>query len=587
MLRWLPAPILALAACNGLIPEAPPDTFVRDTAVLLDVPEDVTIDVPDIGVTACERDEDCAPYATCCLDVVCQEGACMPAYVSHCCTVEGPCAVSTALRTAVCEETCVPWGCVESLALGAARCDETLWQAELTAEGVAALTVSDPIADSIGWHLDRRRTFAGGASWRFSDAWCPTYETSVDPATCEALGGSGQVEGAFETPTIDVPSDAPSLVELWLYADLPASDGLSTPLDGLEMQVLTPTTAPVTLWSTRSSPVPARAWTPVLIDLSLFHGKTVSLRFEFDSLDGRDNRYEGVAIGRLRVRTACAADRDATDRSACEVAWPTGVSGVRDTVVVFGPPRLPDPGAACVTCGVAESCPRADTCDVAACTDGRCAVTREITEACCTPDARWPGDGSFEEPLIAPEPPSDDGWTVLGPWSVSALRSVAGESALHFGEPDGSGLAPPGEAAEGLALSPLVRVPEDLARWRFALYLATEWDASPDDGPIDNPSGVDLLEAVVLPAGPPLQPLVVWSSRAIGGTTRGAWQDVTIDLSRFAGADVHLGWRFRTGDADANDGEGVYVDRAVVFRACPGCDDGAAPRCDQLEPEPE
>ena len=152
-------------------------------------------------------------------------------------------------------------------------------------------------------------------------------------------------------------------------------------------------------------------------------------------------------------------------------------------------------------------------------------------------------------------------------------------------------IAPPGEAAAGLALSPVVRVPEDLARWRFTLFLATEWDAVPPDGSFDNPSGLDLLEAVVVPAGAAaVAPLVVWDSRAIACTTRGAWQDITIDLERFAGADVRLGWRFRTGDADANDAEGVYVDRAVVFRACPGCLDReveGGPRCDLLGVEPD
>ena len=71
-----------------------------------------------------------------------------------------------------------------------------------------------------------------------------------------------------------------------------------------------------------------------------------------------------------------------------------------------------------------------------------------------------------------------------------------------------------------------------------------------------------------------LAPAIVWDAREIGGTTLGTWIDVTIDLTPWRGRSVRLGWRFNTGDADANEAEGVYIDQAVVFRACPGCEAG-------------
>ncbi len=571
MRRALPYLIL-LASCSDLIPKGATDLDVRVPDTTIVDAEDGSAELPDIGTQQCESDEDCADLAGCCLDVVCQDGVCMPAYISRCCVVEGPCAVSTTLRTGTCLATCVARGCVESLQLGSTRCDETLWELALTPAGVGVLALNDQVDDRVTWHLSPLRPFAGGPSLRAGDFLCPTYHTGVlDPVTCAPLDDTDAsvVSIGFRTPTLALPTDAPALVELWLYADLPAADGLSTPLDGLEMAVLAPNRAPLTLWSTRNTPIPLGTWTPILVDLSLWGGQTIELHFTFDTLDGRDNDYEGVAIGRMRVRTACETDRTATDRGPCEVARATDVWGLRDTLVVFGPP---DPGHACAECATAATCARVDTCDVAECAAGYCQLERVITSECCTPDARWPDDGSFEGPLAATEEVTPETWTVGNGWAISGLRSLSGESSLHFGLSDGSGLAPPGESAAGEILSPLILVPEDGPRWRFSLWLATEWDLAPSS---DNPAGVDLLEALVAADAPvALAPAIVWDAREIGGTTLGTWIDVTIDLTPWRGRSVRLGWRFNTGDADANEAEGVYIDQAVVFRACPGCEAG-------------
>jgi len=583
-------PLLILTtSCSDLIPKGPPalgDLDVRLPDATASDSDDATAELPDIGTQACESDNDCADLAACCLNVVCQGGVCMPSYISRCCVVEGPCAVSTSLRTGSCEATCVARGCVESLQLGTTRCDETLWELALNPDGLGTLTLQDPVPDRVSWHISALRPFAGGPSLRAGDFLCPTYGTgALDPLTCVALApnDASVVTIAFTTPSITLPADAPAQVELWLYAELPASDGLSTPLDGLEMAVLAENAAPIAIWSTRVTPIPLGTWTPILVDLSLWGGRPVQLRFSFDTLDGRDNDYEGVTIGRLRVRTACAADRTANDRGPCEVAYSTDVRGLHDSLVVFGPP---EPARACVACTTAATCERRDTCDVAQCDAGYCRIQRNVTAECCTADARWPGDGSFEGPLAMPEEVTRETWIGSGSWAISGLRSLSGESALHFGLSDGSGLAPPGESDEGEILSPFILVPADSPRWRFSLWLATEWDLAPSS---DNPAGIDLLEALVAADAPvALPPAVAWDAREIGGTTLGRWVDVTIDLSPWRGRYVRVGWRFRTGDGDANDAEGVYIDQAVVFRACPGCESGDIapedPACGALAP---
>jgi len=581
MRRVLPLLILT-TSCSDLIPNGATDLDVRVPDTMVADSEDATAELPDIGGQQCESDDDCADLAGCCLDVVCQAGVCMPAYISRCCVFEGPCAVSTTLRTGQCEETCVAKGCVESLKLGTTRCDETLWQLAMTPEGLGAMSIQDAVTDRVSWHLSPVRPFADRPSLRAGDVLCPTYYSgALDPVTCDPVnaGDGSLVDIGIMTPSIDLSPEVPALVELWLYGELPASDGLSTPLDGLEMEVITATGSPLVLWSTRVTPIPLGTWTPVLIDLSLFAGRAVQLRFVFDTLDGRDNDYEGVSIGSMRVRTACSSDRTATDRSACEIAYPTKVRGLSDALVVFGPP---DPARDCVACTSATTCERVDTCDIAACVAGRCDVDRVITADCCTPDARWPGDGSFESQLETPDEVTPATWQSSGPWGISGLRSLSGESALHFGLSDRSGIALPGESAAGEILSPVLVVPDDNPRWRFSLWLATEWDLAPSS---DNPAGIDLLEALVAPDVPiALAHTVVWDARELGGTTLGTWINVTIDLSPWRGRSVRLGWRFATGDSDANEAEGVYIDQAVVFRACPGCESPDDPGCAVVAP---
>jgi len=542
------------AACSDLLPDLPDAPAPPDTLADVD-----PLETADGQVATCTTDADCAEYAGCCIDPVCREGVCMPSYIIGCCTVVAPCPASAELLRGYCDFPCEERGCVDSLRLDDRGCDGTLYALDPTPEGVGALVIDDPTPDRVTWHLSETRPFAGGPSLRAGDVSCPSYHSGALDARCEPLGEGGPVRLAFDTPSIQLPADIVALVELWVFADLPAADGLTTPLDGLEIQIV-PDGSGVAfpVWSTRWAPLEAGKWTPVLVDAARWAGLGVRVRAVFDTLDGRDNHHEGVALGRVRVRTACADDRIAPDRGPCEVAYPTVPYRLDELLTVFGPP---DPTRACTPCQTPGSCPTPDACDVARCEAGLCDVRRELTGRCCTEDPRWGVAGSFEGPL-------PEGWTATGSWAPNSLRSVSGEGALHFGRPDGSGLAEPGERAAGEISSPPLTVPAEHPRWRFRLWLGTEWDAAPSS---DNPLGLDLLEALVWPqTSPPLPiaPDVAWTSREIGGTTRGQWIEVTLDLDAWRGRSVRLGWRFDTGDADANEAEGVWIDDAEVYRDC-------------------
>ncbi len=548
---------------------------------VIDVPEQDTsldggVDAPDIGVIACETDEDCAGYAQCCLAVACLSGQCMPRYVPDCCTAEGPCAVDITQHNGTCESTCVVGGCVRSLDLDERGCDEVSFDLELTAEGLSTMAIFDDQPDRVTWHLSMLRPFDGGPSLRAGDVLCPTYHTGTVGPDCAVSGEGGAVRISAETPPIAIGNGPPTVLELLVYTDVQSPTGEALPVDRLDVLAVPDGLAATVIWSSSPSGAegpetpPARGvWTPVLVDLSRWAGRNLRIRLSFDTLDGRDNDHEGVAIGRLRVRTACSQDRELVVRNACEVGSLVDVNPLNDALVVYAPPLSPS-GAhtvLCETCLAAAECTTVDTCDVATCASGRCLTTRELTAECCTPEPRWAGDGGFESAL-------EEGWETSGLWAVSELMANDGERSLHFGLTDGSAIAPDGEAASGLALSPPIDIAADAAEWRFALNLSTEWDLAPSTS---NPSGIDRLEAVlVLVDDPRPEPevVVLWVSNQISGTTLGAWTQVRLGLGAFAGRQVRLGWRFDTVDADANGFAGAFIDDAVVYRRCPGCESG-------------
>lgn len=550
--------------CSDLLPS--PDLLEIDV-VEVDTAE---VDVPDIGQIECQGDEDCQEFAQCCLDVACLQGRCMPRYVPDCCTAEGPCAVDVPHHTGTCEATCVAGGCGHQLSLRDEGCGEVLWEL-----GDGEVSRVDDQPDRITWHRSRLRPFDGRETLRAGDILCPTYHGGALGEDCQPLGEGGAVRTAFDTPTLTLPATAPALVELIVYADLGRPDELTElggglGVDRLELIALPDGLAATVLWTSSPAPgtgepLPQRAWTPVLVDLSRFAGRSLRLRFAFDTGDGRDNHHEGVAIGRLRVFTPCEADRLATGDGVCRVATATRVHPLSDELPVSSPPLGPLDLHAwpCQPCAGPSGCVSSDACEVPSCEAGRCTFDELSTSSCCTPDPRFGGDGSFE---------TVDEWELDGLWDARTLEASAGLRSLHFGLDDGSGLAEDGERAAGMALGPAITVHQRDPVWRFALKLSTEWDAAPSP---ENARGIDLLEALAVldddPRSPP-EPFVVWDSRAVLGTTLGEWVVIEVPLDRFAGRSVRLGWRFDTVDAEVNSPGGVFIDEAAVVRACPPCD---------------
>lgn len=581
--------ILALVSGCGDADDAAPatDTAPSDGGDAQDDAHDAVDPVdapPDVAPTGCLGDADCGHIVGCCFSGACSNGTCVARSTPDCCAVEGPCATATPLHAATCVEPCAAFGCRKALRLPEAGCGDELWRLELTPEGVDALAVTDLRPDRVTWHLSERRGLEGGSSLYAGDVLCPTYHTGPLDSACRPVtpGADGAaVTLTLDTPPVTLPADTPSVAELWLWLDLePSASGAPEGrFDGLDLLALDEVGVARPRWSSRQQPTPHRAWFPVVVDLSELAGRAARIRLLFDTLDGRDNDYEGVYVGALRLYSPCASDRDACGDAPCHLPRATQVAPIHDSLCVAAPAFE---GRACEPCVDASTCATSDPCDVPTCTDGICELTRELTPDCCDPASSWPEPASFEASLgpdwsVTPAPaPAEP------TWHRSDARARSGAWSLRFGDPDAPRIAPPGAAAGATIWSPPAVVPPDDATWRFALWLATEFDGAPD--PV-NPAGLDLLEAlveVVVDAPVSVPPAVVWDSRAIGGTTSGEWLEVALDLSAVAGRTVRLGWRFGTGDDAANDAEGVYLDDATLTRVCPGGDD--PPPVDEVTP---
>lgn len=593
---------LTLGGCTDLIVGVLDLDVGRDAGPELpSIQDPSTFDVPlpdlpslegDAVEPECSRNEDCAALDDCCFEGWCYQGNCQVRYLTDCCSQPGPCASTSTLHTASCEETCVEDGCVKTLILppeaAVEGCGDPLWRFTPGVDPFEGWFVMDQGSnDTVTWHLSPRRGLQGGWSLHAGDVLCPTYHTGPLDAGCQPFDPmiASAVSLTLDTPRFDLPEDVPAVAEVWIWAELEdIKGGAAGVFDGLEIRMTAYTLEGAlagtrTLWSSRDSPLPARQWTPVLVDLSEWDGKMVNLRFQFDTLDGVDNHHEGVFIGGVEVYTVCEGARECPPDSTCAEGQTVPLSPIKDALCVQAPP---DPGQACVPCESVADCPTEDSCDVASCAEGRCVITHELTPSCCTPLDAWSVDPGFEEPVLAPswtlapETPETPG---IGGWHLSDLRARTGAGALRFGLQDQPGLAPAGQSAAGVAWSPPFVVPPDAPSLLFFTWLSTEWDAGPST---DNPFGIDELRLEVEVVGLPLPPRVMWTSAALGGTTEGQWLPVEVALDELAGLTVRFGFAFDTGDESANEGEGVYIDDARLFRRCPDCPPG-----ESCEPPPQ
>ncbi|MBK9032338.1 MAG: lamin tail domain-containing protein [Myxococcales bacterium] len=162
--------------------------------------------------------------------------------------------------------------------------------------------------------------------------------------------------------------------------------------------------------------------------------------------------------------------------------------------------------------------------------------------------------------LPDPQPVYEDGaerglgaWTADGLWHVSGRRASAGAAAFWYGD-ETSGDYDRGAPHRGSLVSPVIDL-TDVAAPRLAYDELVDVESAADR---------DLLRVEVVDVD---DPTVVVAVDKRTGSTAGAFSTRLVALEGLAGRRVQVRFAFDTVDANANRGQGWFVDRVRVFGA--------------------
>ncbi|NOZ02011.1 MAG: hypothetical protein GXP54_09010, partial [Deltaproteobacteria bacterium] len=444
-------------------------------------------------------------------------------------------------------------------------------------------TVEDANQDDfVTWGVSDHRHAFGANSMYAGNPKCHTYFNGPLDQDCQQTGpgGSKVVRLSLLTPQIDFPDTNGTLVAefyVWMETE-PLIDGIEITNQPDRLTV----TAEVGDQDLELFPnLDVRKTTNgvfmfVTTSLQGLKGKSVRLRFKFDTLDGNNNEYEGVYIDNVRVFSSCglttcdkgdkcAGDQEECTDDNCSVYW-DGDSGY------CGYPEIPtcvEP--MCTPENVDSKCLDAKDCEEATCVDGACVYT-EIPDCCKT---YMKLDADFDDGSL-------DGFNVYSyqsnakvKWQVSTYKSVSPQYSLYYGNTVSHTYETDGPFNFGEATSQVVMLESGYAFLTFNLYLSTEFDNT-DPAKYYNPLGIDFFEVQVVENVGSVDPETVtqvWSGHNIQGTTGGVFIPVGIDLTPWAGKNIWLRFRFDTSDNVDNAYEGPYVDDVKIEYATPTCGD--------------
>jgi hypothetical protein len=170
-------------------------------------------------------------------------------------------------------------------------------------------TVVKVSSGSTTWQLSSTRNHSANHSLRFGR-----------PATGTYADGSHHVQAYAQTGAMQLPAGTtPELsFRLWLDTQRYVS---SVTKDVLWVEVVDGgTVTPVWNSTTTLEGTTNGNFYPVFVGLGDWAGKSIRVRFRFDSYDGSSNGYEGAYIDDVSVDTACClASSDCDDADACTV----------------------------------------------------------------------------------------------------------------------------------------------------------------------------------------------------------------------------------------------------------------------------
>ncbi len=643
-------------------PEDIQDTASDDIgsdAVGTDAVTDTPKDVPDIEVVVkheCEVDSDCfskinpicqtiscvnytctAPAKkeganVCCADIDCAELSCQTA---ACNVSAGQCEYKPTPNCCADKSTILPKVKFESIG---------------NLEGFSGAVTTTATGSTVAWQVSNKRAHTGKSSLYLGNE-CYNYDTSATTATsCQSTGAGAKVTAKLTSPELVIPKDAsgkvkPAILHYWLWLDAEpaflagnaglagtsctscaidqvcvnlgngAKDACLTEKDVLTVFVNGAAVTPTPVWaSTKIGKTTGGQWVHRVVNLAGF-GASATVTWQFATLDGVNNGFEGVYLDDIVVETLCATDSSSCDKATpcangngnpCAINDCTYYDNVTDKGICFA-----DLTPGCCA-GVAD-CQDGNLCTIDACLQANGAATglcSNVPDAknpqCCLPSNLFT-DG-MENGISA--------WKNIGSnstavsWRVNPTGGTSGSKSLVFTDSTFQSYADPkllNQGPKGTICSPEVQLGSgtlyDVASFQVALI--TEWCGQPA---YSNPPGSQKPCKIstdctggescntilgICTLAPALDKLTVtfqtggqycgasecsnivsnikkplWSSDDIKGCTDGKYLEVDVALDQYAGKKGRVCFTFDAGDPSGNTFAGPSIDDFKVDIAC-------------------
>ncbi len=574
---------------------------LRDADDTHELEVEVVDTLGDIDSAACPLDTACTfqGYLPPCYRATCNaRAACVASRIEGCCLADAECTVgdpgpcdTTRCVSNACTTLRLPGCCLvasetcdDGIATTTDRCDAMASRCSNCPEPCApsqpllAASFDDPSLsmnalgffvsdalpnDQVSWQPTTEHFAAGGGALYLGNPRCNTYYGGALDAACAPIDpfaqDSPRVAIGLYAPSLLLPPESPAVLTAWVRAAVQPLAGLGAAEPDVLRVVIETFGQITTQWTVASTLDVGKStdWVPLAVDLAPWRGQAVRVRFDFDTLDGQDNRYEGVWLDEIVVRETCSEGGCCDDDTDCGAATAcTRGACVRTaqgaTSVCMPVPATP--GTLCTTCADDAACADDDPCTNDTCTDGGC--THEVF--CC-----------LERDLLAATFDTNlDAVTTTDDNTFDGVAWIARDGAAWFGDPATDTYGAAGRVA-GTLTTPVATLPARLSDRSYAtldvvVRLSTEWDLVAP-GLLDNPAGLDRLTIEVLDDA---FTTIVWSSDQIGGTTFGLPLPISIDLGPWLGRTIAVRLRFDSGDDTLNTFGGAFIDDLVIGLRC-------------------
>ena len=255
---------------------------------------------PQVPGCACGLASDCDDGDACTADA-CVDGRCVhdAAALPGCCRVDTDCDDGDACTL----DRCAGFHCGHAPAPSPACCSSPRLLAAFEGGTLDGFTLDSTGPGGVAWRRSASPE-GDGFALAFSNAATTTY------------GTGSRVFGTALSPAVALPAGVAIRFTFRTWQDVESATGQ----DPFVVEAVAPDGVATPVWS-RPEGFPMRTWQAVDLNGSALAGRTVRLRFAFDSLDGVANDGRGVFVDDIAVTSTCAAPACGLDADCTSLGW--------------------------------------------------------------------------------------------------------------------------------------------------------------------------------------------------------------------------------------------------------------------------